>query len=109
VTASYGGLSPILPGRAGDPSLIPARQRLTDVLEKLAASRSYADNHATQNQIILKWLQNSNILVVTTSSKESRIKEYVATESLPDLNKGEMDEINAAIEGVHFRSFVSRA
>lgn len=42
-----------------------------------------------------------------TSSKESRIDEYVATEDLANFSDDEVKEFDAAVEGVHFRSFVS--
>ena len=42
-----------------------------------------------------------------TSTKESRIDEYLITESLPDFSPEEAKELNDAAEGVHFRTFVS--
>ncbi|KLO16730.1 Aldo/keto reductase [Schizopora paradoxa] len=105
VTESYGGLSPIIPKRQGDEAEIPAREKLMKVLDKFAASRSTAAQEVSQNQMLLKWLQYTGTIAVTTSSKESRIDEYLATGSLPDFTPEELSEFNAAIEGVHFRCF----
>ena len=63
ITASYGGLTPILPRRgAGEASLADSRARLVTVLDKLASARG---ENVTQNQILLKWLQHNGILAVT--------------------------------------------
>jgi len=104
VTESYGGLSPIISKRQGEAE-IPAREKLVNVLDKFAASRSTPSQDVSQNQILLKWLQHTGAIAVTTSSKESRIEEYIATGSLPDLTPEELKEFHAAIEGVHIRSF----
>ena len=42
-----------------------------------------------------------------TSSKEERVKEYVATQSLPDLTPDEVDAITEAGSKIHHRAFVS--
>jgi len=108
VTASYGGLTPILPTRAGkDASLADAQTRLVEALDKIAAARAEEAGYAvSQNQVLLKWLQQLGVIAVTTSTKESRLKEYVATEALPALTETEAWELQAAIEGVHYRSFM---
>lgn len=46
-------------------------------------------------QVLLKWAQQIGDIVVTTSSKESRMKEQLAIPSLPDLSE---DQINAITE-----------
>jgi hypothetical protein len=45
-------------------------------------------------------------LSYSTSAKESRMREIVATELLPDLDLEEVREIDAAGEGKHSRHFV---
>ncbi len=42
-----------------------------------------------------------------TSSKEERVKEYVATQTLPDLTPEEVNAITEAGSKVHHRAFVS--
>ena len=41
-----------------------------------------------------------------TSSKAERVREYVATQELPDLTAEEVEEINVAGSKVHHRAFV---
>lgn len=132
--------SPILPSRSGPSTLSLPRQALIVALDKARAKRG---PEVTQNQIILKWLQQKGILAVTwiqpesslihksssfivlfifrfsprpvtnlsswcrTSSKESRIKEYAATDALADLAAEEIEEIEESCEGVYYRQFVS--
>lgn len=61
LTSSYGGLSPLLPGRIPPTGTAAAAlEPLTRVLSAAAAARG-----ATENQILLKWLQQSGILAVT--------------------------------------------
>lgn len=46
-------------------------------------------------------------MIVRTTSKESRVKEYLATETLPDLTVEEVQAIDDAGSKVHHRAFVS--
>ena len=105
LTASYGGLTPILPSRATQNSQIEAaRARIQAALETLAKARSA---EVTPNQIMLKWLQKKGVLAVTTSSKESRMREYLEAEGLPDLSDEEEKAIADACGDAHFRTYVS--
>ena len=72
ITASYGGLSPILPNRTGDPALAPAVEKVKSVLDKLAAARSTDGKTVSQNQILLKWLQQQNVIAITYVASPSR-------------------------------------
>ncbi|KAI5116218.1 hypothetical protein M0805_006769 [Coniferiporia weirii] len=103
VTASYGGLTPILPARLKDPVIASACKKIASILDNLAAKRGKG---ATQNQILLKWLQAEGVIAVTTSSKESRLKEYLTAESISNLTPAEKKELEDATEGKHFRAFV---
>ena len=104
ITASFGGLTPILPSRVKDvPESI--RLQLYAVLDELAKARG---TQVTQNQILLKFLQKKGILAVTTSNKESRVKEYLEAESLPDLTDEEEQAILDASGTYHLRAAVSR-
>lgn len=47
------------------------------------------------------------LLTHSTSSKQSRIQEYLAVESLPELSTEEIEEIEKSCEGTYFRKSVS--
>ena len=104
-TASYGGLTPIIPSRlpenVSEPSVNTARVELLKVLHALADARG-----ATEGQILFKWLQAEDVIVATTSTREDRLKECLASESLPDLTESERNLIRDAVGDAHFRAFV---
>lgn len=62
IIESYGGLTPILPSRAGDESLAAVRENISKTLDKLASARGA---EVTQNQILLKWLEAKGVVAVT--------------------------------------------
>ena len=62
ITASYGGLTPILPGRTGKESLANDKAILEKALDSIQAARG---GEVTYNQILLKWLEQKGILAVT--------------------------------------------
>ena len=67
ITSSYGGLTPILPSRtSSDPAVTAARERIAKTVDKIAErlGAGLADK-VTPNQVLLKWLENENILAVT--------------------------------------------
>ncbi|OSD04729.1 Aldo/keto reductase [Trametes coccinea BRFM310] len=96
---SYGGLIPITLQKGGpvDPVLVSIRERL----EKETGQQ------VTEGQVLGLWLRKQGIPQITTSSKLERVKEYIATESLPDLTSEEMDKIYAEGSKHHFRRYVS--
>lgn len=47
------------------------------------------------------------LLAHRTSSKQSRLKEYLAVESLPDLSIEEIEKMEKSCEGAYFQSLVS--
>ncbi|KAI0709225.1 Aldo/keto reductase [Earliella scabrosa] len=98
VTTSYGGLTPIVrqPGGPVDPVLTSIRQRLEKDTGKTV----------TAGQVLGLWLRNQGIPEITTSSKEERVKEYIATQALPDLTPEEVESINEAGSKIHNRAFV---
>ncbi|PAV17568.1 Aldo keto reductase [Pyrrhoderma noxium] len=102
-TASYGGLTPILPSRIKSSELSTVRENIISTLTTIGSTRG----SATPNQILLKWLQSQGVIAVTTSSKESRLKEYLDAENLAELSEEELDTIRKSIGGVHFRAFAS--
>ncbi|THH11990.1 hypothetical protein EW145_g299 [Phellinidium pouzarii] len=104
VTASYGGLTPVLSDRMGKSDFESLRAQIGNTLDKLAAARGPA---VTQNQVLLKWLQAEGVIAVTTTSQEFRLKEYLSIDSLLDLSPGEKKELEDVTGGKHFCAFAS--
>ncbi|EPQ58043.1 Aldo/keto reductase [Gloeophyllum trabeum ATCC 11539] len=96
-TESYGGLTPIVRARGGplDPVLAKIRERL----EKTAGKP------VSEGQVLSKWLLQKEIVVVTTSSKPERVKEYLDVPNLPDLSPEEVAEIESTGKKQHTRAF----
>ncbi|KAG1873341.1 NADP-dependent oxidoreductase domain-containing protein [Suillus tomentosus] len=88
VTSSYGGLSPLfrVPGGPLDPVIEKIRERL----------ESTRGQSVSVGQVLIKWLQQNDILVVTTSSKADRIKDYLDTANVPELTAEEIESIENA-------------
>ncbi|TFY80230.1 hypothetical protein EWM64_g3783 [Hericium alpestre] len=97
VIEAYGSLAPItrFPGGPVD-----------DVLKSISKRIG-----GTPAQVIFKWLLAKGIVVVTQSTKEHRVKEYLATVDLPDLTEEEIAAIEEAgakgppVLGVAFENF----
>ncbi|KAG1760296.1 NADP-dependent oxidoreductase domain-containing protein [Suillus occidentalis] len=96
VTSSYGGLSPLFraPGGPLDPVIEKIKARLKDTWGK----------PVTSGQVLNKWLLQHDILVVTTSTKVERVREYVDTCDVPELTTEEMGLIESA-GAEHHQSF----
>ncbi|KAL6300133.1 Aldo/keto reductase [Sparassis latifolia] len=94
---SFGGLSPITRVKDGqlDPVLKPIRARV-----ELTARET-----ATDGQVLQLWLRAKGIPAITTSTKEERIKEYWAVQTLPRLTTEEVDAIDEAGSKAHHRFF----
>ncbi|KAI6045730.1 NADP-dependent oxidoreductase domain-containing protein [Pisolithus marmoratus] len=97
VTSSYGGLSPIVRGRGGplDPVVANIRTRLEHTRGSMVS----------EGQVLQRYLQQKGILVVTTSTKVERIREYLDTENIPELTPDEIEDIEAAGAKLHKRFF----
>jgi len=98
VTASYGGQTPLtrVPGGPLDDVLAPIRERL----EK---SRGQA---VTTGQVLSKWILQKGAIVVTTTSKVARIKEFIDTEGVPDMTAEEIHDIEGAGRKLHKRVYM---
>ncbi|KAI6115628.1 NADP-dependent oxidoreductase domain-containing protein [Pisolithus croceorrhizus] len=101
VTSSYGGLSPIVrfPGGPVDAAINQIRARLEET----------RGAPVSDGQVLIKWLKQNGVLVVTTSSKAERIREYLDTINVPDLTEEEMKLIEAKGAELHRKAFVSRS
>jgi len=51
---------------------------------------------ASPAQVLLSWVASKGVVIVTTSSKKSRLEEYLAVADLPPLTNDEIAEIDAA-------------
>ncbi|KAF8586934.1 Aldo/keto reductase [Ramaria rubella] len=82
VTEAYSSLTPITktPGGPVDKPVEQAAKRLG----------------ATPAQVILSWVKSKGVVIVTTSSKKDRLKEYLEVADLPPLTAQEIAEIDAA-------------
>ncbi|TBU50768.1 oxidoreductase [Dichomitus squalens] len=98
VTTSYGGLTPIFrkPGGPVDETLEDIRKRLEKDTGKTV----------TQGQVLGLWLRALGIPQITTTTKESRLQEYLDTLALPDLTPEEVEAINTNGSKLHYRAFV---
>ncbi|EKM79196.1 hypothetical protein AGABI1DRAFT_74034 [Agaricus bisporus var. burnettii JB137-S8] len=93
VTEGYSSLVPITqrPGGPVDPVLARVAKRLK----------------ATPTQVIFSWVKAKGVVIVTTTSKVERLKEYLAVGDLPDLKPEEVAAIDEA--GMAESSIVVRA
>ncbi|KAG1735552.1 NADP-dependent oxidoreductase domain-containing protein [Suillus lakei] len=97
ITSSYGGLSPLFraPGGPLDP-----------VIEKIRARLEFSRGQTVSvGQVLNKWLQQYGILVVTTSSKADRMREYLDTANVPELTADEIESIENAGAQHHQKFF----
>ncbi|KAJ7510050.1 NADP-dependent oxidoreductase domain-containing protein [Mycena galericulata] len=85
---SYGGLSPLVRAPGG-----PVDEVLPAIEERLGKELG---RPVTSSQVLSKWISQKGAIVVTTSSKEARIKEYLAVTGVPDLTPEELEAIEAA-------------
>ncbi|KAI0275474.1 Aldo/keto reductase [Gloeopeniophorella convolvens] len=82
VIEAYGSLAPITSTPGGP---------VDDVLAKVAKRIG-----GTPAQVIFKWVHAKGAVVITTTSRETRLQEYHAVPDLPDLTEDEVAEIDAA-------------
>ncbi|OCH92212.1 Aldo/keto reductase [Obba rivulosa] len=96
---SYGGLSPITRKKGGplDPVLVSVKESVS----------KRAGQPVNEGQVLQLWLRTKGIPAITTSSKEERIKEYLAVETLPELTSEEEKAIDDAGSQTHHRVFMS--
>lgn len=96
--ASYGGQSPIAraPGGPLDPVLEDVRSRI---------ERDYG-KPVSAGQVIARWLNQKGIVVIMTTSKVSRLKEYLDSPSIPALTEEEIKAIDEAGAKTHKRMFM---
>lgn len=89
-TSAYAPLTPVTKARPG-----PAY----DVIAKIAGKYS-----VSEGEVALRWCIDQGVVAITTSSKESRMKEYLGATTF-ELTEEEVQEISKAGEGKNFRGF----
>ncbi|CAK5269954.1 unnamed protein product [Mycena citricolor] len=92
---SYGGLTPLVRAPGG-----PVDEVLARIISRLGGS-------VTSAQVLTKWLWQKGAVVVTTSSKEDRLKEYLASADVSDLTAEEIKAIDEAGAKLHKRVFMA--
>lgn len=97
ITSSYGGLSPLFraPGGPLDPVIEKIRARL----------ESTRGEPVSIGHVLNKWLEQYGFLVVTTSSKADRMREYLDTANVPQLTAEEIESIENAGAQRHQKFF----
>jgi len=100
VVQSYGPLSPVVRHPTGG-TLKPVLKRIAERLSKDSGKE------VDESGVLLLWTMQKGAVALTSSSKEERIKKFADTETLPELTKEEIDEIDKAGRKVHFRGYVS--
>jgi diketogulonate reductase-like aldo/keto reductase len=98
VVASYGGLTPIVRASGGpiDPVVEEVRERLAKTYGKPVSA----------GQVLTKLLQQEGVLVVTTTTKEERIREFIDVANIPELTKEEVVKLKEAGSKLHKRIFM---
>ncbi|KAL2001597.1 hypothetical protein VTN02DRAFT_1552 [Thermoascus thermophilus] len=89
-TASYGPLTPVARAKGG-----PLDPLLSTLAKKYAVS---------EGEIALRWAIDRGSVVITTSGKESRLKDYLRVLTFK-LTPKEVDEISEIGQQHHFRAF----
>ncbi|KAF8077808.1 NADP-dependent oxidoreductase domain-containing protein [Lyophyllum atratum] len=98
MTASYGGQTPIVRVPEG-----PVNEVLPRIRERLEKTRGQP---VSSSQVLSKWLLQKGAIVVTTTSKVSRIKEFIDTEGVPDMTEEEIHDIEEAGGKLHKRVYM---
>jgi len=98
VTASYGGLTPLIraPGGPLDPVVETIRTRLEKEIGRPVSGP----------QVLIKFLNQKGIVAITTTSKATRVKEYLDSLNLPDLTPEEIKAVDEAGSKVHERVYM---
>ncbi|PVF98785.1 Aldo/keto reductase [Serendipita vermifera] len=96
--ASYGGQTPVSRKTDGP---------VNAVLDNIVEDWKQKGVDGTPNQVLLRWLDAKDAIVVTTSSKRSRLQEMLATSEKPSLTPEQVETIDSAGAQLHFRGYVS--
>ncbi|KAI9446139.1 Aldo/keto reductase [Lactarius indigo] len=98
VNQSYGGLSPIVRFKGGPLDLV-----LESIAKRLSAETGKPFSEA---QVLFLWQREKGAVIVTTTSNESRMPEYLGTFDAPKLTDEDIASIDEAGAKEHHRHFV---
>ncbi|KAH6918422.1 oxidoreductase [Coprinopsis sp. MPI-PUGE-AT-0042] len=98
VTASYSGLTPLTKGAGG-----PLDGPLENIRARLEKTRG---EPVTAGQVLTKWLSQKGAVVITTTSKATRIREFQDTVNLPELTEEEVQTIESEGSKLHKRVYM---
>ncbi|KAI0306312.1 Aldo/keto reductase [Multifurca ochricompacta] len=98
VTESYGGLSPIFRFKGG-----PLDPVLTSIANRLSETTGKPFNEA---EVLFLWQREKGVVIVTTTTKESRLAGYLSILDAPKLTDDEINLIDEAGAKEHHRHFV---
>ncbi|KAF7304961.1 Aldo-ket-red domain-containing protein [Mycena kentingensis (nom. inval.)] len=96
--ASYGGLTPLVRAAGG-----PVDAVLPAIIDRLTKE---SGKPVSAGQVLGKWVLQKGAILLTTSSKEERLKEYLGTTEVPDLTDAEIQTIDDAGAKLHKRVFM---
>ena len=100
VTQAYSPLTPILRHPTGGP--------LKPILERIANRLSTSVGKTIDTTtVLLLWTMGKGVVAITSSSKDENIKKLGEIDTLPDLTRDEMNEIERVGRTVHYRATVS--
>lgn len=97
VTQAFGPLSPLLRHPGG-----PLKPVLTKIAQRVSKD---SGKEVDEAQVLLLWTIQNGVVAITTSTKEENIKKLAEVDTLPDLTKEEVKEIEDVGRGVHFRAY----
>lgn len=100
LTEAYGSLSPLLRHSTGGGPLKPILQRIAHRIS------SETGREVDSAAALLLWTRGKGVVAVTASGNEERIKKLAAIQSLPELTKEEIAEIEEVGRKIHFRAYV---
>ncbi|KAF8511111.1 NADP-dependent oxidoreductase domain-containing protein [Hysterangium stoloniferum] len=95
IAESFGGLAPLT--KKPDGPATPVLKTVREAVEKRRGSP------VTEAQVLFKWLEAKDMVIVTTSSREARLKEYLDAASVPVLTSEEVQAIDDAGSTLHYR------
>ncbi|GAA5833178.1 hypothetical protein JCM11251_005168 [Rhodosporidiobolus azoricus] len=84
----------------------PTFDAALDKVVKAVQSRAGSDAEVEAGQVLLKLAAQREAVVITTSSKEWRIKQQLAAGALPDLTQEEIDSLTKAAKPAPQRAFM---
>lgn len=100
VTEAFGPLTPAVRHPTGG----PLRPYLSQIAQRLHKESGKA---VDDTSVLLLWTKAKGVVAVSASGNPENIKQIALAQTLPDLTKEEVAEIDKIGESIHFRHYVS--